>query len=194
MIDCVCLASGGLDSLVCMRLLQSNDISFLPLYVDFGQLARKREIDSLRLACRQFGFPAPLKMKVKGFGSLIRTGLTDPNLRVNEDAFTPNRNLLFLTLATSVGFQKGCRNVVVGFLDEKSAIFPDQTDDFLRAAEAAISASLGSAIEVFCPLRNLTKRDVVKLASELGVAHYYSCHLGSDEPCGRCIACLEYGE
>ena len=75
----------------------------------------------------------------------------------------------------------------MGLLSEKTAIFPDQSERFLRAAERALSD-----LSVVCPLREFSKADVVRLAADLGISRYYSCHAGTEVPCGKCIACLEY--
>jgi 7-cyano-7-deazaguanine synthase len=192
MYDAICLASGGLDSMVCLYLLREKNISALPMYVNYGQRSHKREWEALYSACVIGGFPEPIVFDIPGFGSVIKSGLTDAAYRVNEDAFTPNRNLLFLTLASSLASLKGSRNVVIGFLSEQTTIFSDQTDLFLRSAENTLSESLGMQIHIHCPLRDLIKADVVKLAQVRGIERFYSCHLGTDEPCGQCIACLEY--
>jgi 7-cyano-7-deazaguanine synthase len=138
------------------------------------------------------GIDPPLVLDVSGFGAAIRTGLTDSERHVVEDAFTPTRNLLFITLAAAVGYQKGARNIVMGFLTEESAIFPDQTENFLKVAESAVSAALGTEFRITCPLRDFRKSEVVALAGNLGVTSYYSCHAGGPLPCGVCIACREY--
>lgn len=192
MYDAVCLTSGGLDSLVCLHLLRRQDISALPLFIDYGQRNRKREYASLLSNIKQSRFPNPVVMNVSGFGKVVRTGLTDSDKRVLEDAFTPNRNLLFLVLASAVGQTRGISQVVLGFLTEESAIFPDQTDQFLRQAEIAITQSLGYRVAVTTPLRDFTKQKVVELAGALGIESAYSCHAGLEIPCGKCIACLEY--
>jgi 7-cyano-7-deazaguanine synthase len=162
--------------------------------VDFGQISKVKEYNSLLGACNTFNFPKPVVVDVNGFGSLIKSGLTDRELDVFRDAFTPNRNLLFLVAASALGAQRGCFNLVLGFLDEGSALFPDQTDAFLSSAQSALSESLGIKVRIYCPLRDFSKQAVVRLASQLGVEQYYSCHAGGQEPCGRCIACLEYGD
>jgi 7-cyano-7-deazaguanine synthase len=111
---------------------------------------------------------------------------------VLEDAFTPNRNLLFLLAAASIAYTKGAAWIVMGLLAEKTTIFPDQKDAFLFEAESVLTASLGTRIRIVCPLRDMVKDDVVRLASKLNIRDFYSCHSGTPEPCGRCIACLEY--
>lgn len=192
MYDAVCLSSGGLDSTVCLHLLRERDIRALPVYINYGQRNHEREWGALSAACDFHGFSKPVKFDFPSFGSVIKSGLTDPTLRVNEDAFTPTRNLLFLVLGGAVAATKGVRNIVLGFLTERTAIFPDQTDRFIKAAQVALTESLGSEIQIHCPLRDMTKQDVVKLANARGISDFYSCHSGTKVPCGKCIACLEY--
>ena len=192
MYDAICLASGGLDSLVCLHLLRKRGVRALPVFINYGQRNLKREFGSLNGNLKSAKFPSAQVMNISGFGKVIRTGLTDRNKRVLEDAFTPNRNLLFLTLAASVAYSHGISSVVLGFLSEKTAIFPDQSDQFLDSAAAALRESLGVNFHIICPLRDMTKPDVVRLSKALGVKSAYSCHSGSAKPCGKCIACLEY--
>ena len=192
MYDAVCLASGGLDSIVCLHLLREQGIKTLPIFINYGQRNLKKEFGALLVNLKSAEFPSPVTVNVSGFGRVIRTGLTDPKKRVLEDAFTPNRNLLFLTVGASIAFSRGISSVILGFLSEKTAIFPDQSDRFLSAARDAIRESLGIEFQVICPLRDMVKGDVVRLASKLRIKGSYSCHSGTEKPCGKCIACLEY--
>ncbi len=192
MYDAVCLSSGGLDSTVCLHLLRERGVSALPVYINYGQRNHEREWGALSGACALYRFPKPVRFDFSSFGAIIRSGLTDATLGVNDDAFTPTRNLLFLVLGGAVACSKGIRNIVIGFLSERTAIFPDQTDRFLRATEVALTESLRAQIEIHCPLRDLTKQDVLRLARARGISDFYSCHSGTEVPCGKCIACLEY--
>ncbi len=192
MFDAVCLTSGGLDSMVCLHLLRGQGTKALPVFIDYGQRNLNKEYASLAKNLRSARFPKPEVINISGFGKTIKTGLTSSRMRVLEDAFTPNRNLLFLTIAASVAFARGVSFIVLGFLSEATAIFPDQSDRFLKAAEEAIATSLGVQMHIVCPLRDMTKREVVHLSRTLGVSEYYSCHKGTVRPCGKCIACLEY--
>ena len=149
MYDAVCLASGGLDSVVCLHLLRQQGIKALPVFVNYGQRNLKKEFGSLVANLKSAKFPMPVVINVSGFGKVIKTGLTDPRKRVLEDAFTPNRNLLFLLLAASVAFSRGISFIVLGFLSEKTAIFPDQSDRFLSVARDAIKESLGAELRSF---------------------------------------------
>ncbi|WP_352498517.1 7-cyano-7-deazaguanine synthase [Mesorhizobium sp. M0030] len=189
----VCLASGGLDSLVCLKLLADEGVEAMPLLINYGQRAYQRESENLLAVCKKLQLPKPHIMDISGFGLTIRSGLTDPDLDVKDDAFTPNRNLLFLICASAYAYLNGASSVVIGFLSARTTIFPDQTDEFLLAAREAIRQSLGRPIEIRTPLRSFSKNQVLELGRKIGILSYYSCHAGTEHPCGRCIACLEYG-
>lgn len=192
MYDAICLSSGGLDSTLCLHLLRERGLNALPVYVNYGQRNHRREWGALVAGCATNRFNDPVCFEFPSFGSIVKSGLTDENLRVKEDAFTPNRNLLFIVLGAAVAHLKGVKNIVVGLLAEPTTIFPDQTEKFLRAAECVLGESLGQDIFIHCPLREMTKQDVVSLAKARGIANFYFCHSGNEEPCGKCIACLEY--
>jgi 7-cyano-7-deazaguanine synthase len=129
---------------------------------------------------------------LSGYGRLIKSGLTDPNQRVLEDAFTPGRNLLFLLVAAAYAFQRDADAISIGLLHEETSLFPDQTSAFLQEAEAMIARSMGREIKVLAPLSSFHKQEVIELATLKGIEGTYSCHLGDETPCGACIACNEF--
>jgi 7-cyano-7-deazaguanine synthase len=126
------------------------------------------------------------------FGRIIRSGITDSALDITEDAFTPNRNLLFILLGSSIAAMEGVDRIVMGLLSEETCIFPDQTDEFITSAEQAISLSTGRGIKIELPLRQFSKSHVISLAKQLGVKDTYSCHRGGPVACGECISCREF--
>jgi len=68
----------------------------------------------------------------------------------------------------------------------------DQTRAFLDAFEKFIIVSLNQEIKILSPLMAMTKGDVIQLAEENKINNSYSCHSGTNEPCGICISCLEF--
>ncbi|KII15429.1 7-cyano-7-deazaguanine synthase [Phaeobacter sp. S60] len=188
----VTLVSGGLDSTLVTVLAREEGLEQYPLFVDYGQRSKDKELAACRAVLARLGLPEPKVAELGGFGGLIRSGLTDPSLRVLEDAFTPGRNLLFLLLASSYAIQRGADAVSIGLLHEDASLFPDQTNAFLVQVEALLSVSMGRKIRVIAPLAEFHKIDVVALAQEKGIVGTYSCHLGNDEACGACIACNEF--
>lgn len=188
----VTLVSGGLDSTLVARLGQEEGVRQFPLFIDYGQRSRDRELAACQRAMAHLNLPQPEVANLAGYGGLIRSGLTDPSKRVLEDAFTPGRNMLFLLTASAYAYQVGADAVSIGLLHEDTSLFPDQTSDFLRDAECTISASMGREIKVLAPLAAFHKAEVVALASDKGIRDTYSCHVGAEEPCGECIACNEF--
>jgi 7-cyano-7-deazaguanine synthase len=186
------LASGGMDSTLVGAMTKESGIQQFPLFIDYGQLARQREWDTCRTVHRQLGLPEPTRMDLSGFGQVIASGLTRPDLHIRSDAFTPGRNLMFLLMASAYAFQVGASAVAIGLLSEQFALFPDQKSDFIAQAEATICVALGARIKILTPLAGFSKADVVSLATSRGITGTYSCHAGTAEPCGQCIACLEY--
>jgi 7-cyano-7-deazaguanine synthase len=111
---------------------------------------------------------------------------------VKKDAFTPGRNLMFLLMGSSYAYQVGASSVAIGLLAEQFSLFPDQQQSFIVQAEQTISAAMGRSIKVLTPLMDFGKADVVQLAFEKDINGTYSCHTGKAQPCGACIACLEF--
>lgn len=188
----VTLVSGGLDSLLVACLAKEEGLTQFPLFIDYGQRARDQEHAACVKGMERMGLPPPVSASLAGYGQLIRSGLTDRSQRVYEDAYTPGRNLLFLLAGAAYAAQVGADAVSIGLLHEDTSLFPDQTSDFLRSAEATLELAVAKPVRVLAPLAAFHKRDVVQLAKEKGLAGSYSCHLGEAEPCGRCIACREF--
>ena len=186
------LVSGGLDSTLIGVMAKQERIDQFPLFIDYGQRAANREWATCQAVHSKLGLPTPTRMDLSGFGRVIVSGLTSTELDVKNDAFTPGRNLMFLLMGSAHAYQLGITSVAIGLLAEQFSIFPDQRPPFLAQAEAAIEASMGRRIKVLTPLIEFGKADVVRLAEKMGVSGTYSCHTGESQPCGQCIACLEF--
>lgn len=186
------LVSGGLDSTLIGVMAKEEHIDHFPLFIDYGQRAAVKEWATCQAVHRQLGLPEPVRMDLSGFGRVIASGLTNVDMDVKEDAFTPGRNMLFLLMGSAYAYQVGASSVAIGLLAEQFSLFPDQRQPFLAQAEQAIAAAMGRQIKVLTPLIEFGKIDVVRLATKKGVVGTYSCHTGNSQPCGRCIACLEF--
>ena len=186
------LVSGGLDSTLVGVMAKENQIDHFPLFIDYGQRAAAREWVTCQVVHRQLGLPEPTKMDLSGFGRVITSGLTSESMDVKKDAFTPGRNLMFLLMGSSYAYQVGASSVAIGLLAEQFSLFPDQRQSFIVQAGQTISAAMGRPIEILTPLMDFGKADVVQLATEKNINGTYSCHTGKAQPCGACIACLEF--
>ena len=146
-------------------------------------------------ACRRLHethkLPGAVRMDLSGFGKTIPSGITNPNLRINEDAFLPGRNLLFVLAGAAHAFKVQADSVALGLLDPVDHLFPDQTKKFILECEKMIEISMGKHISILTPLIEFSKSDVMVMAHERGLKDTYSCHAGGNTPCGVCVACIE---
>jgi 7-cyano-7-deazaguanine synthase len=188
----VVLVSGGLDSTLLALLTREEEIAQFPLFVNYGQLCAAQEWKTCQGTFSRLSLPEPRYLDVSGFGHLISSGLTDQAKSINEDAFLPGRNLLFLLYGASYAYQTNSSGVAIGLLSEEASIFPDQKRSFLLSAEGAIESALGRKIRVVAPLIGFTKRQVIELAKARHLTGTYSCHAGGALPCGRCVSCVEF--
>lgn len=188
----VTLVSGGLDSTVMAILASEEGMTQFPLFIDYGQLGRDRELRACQANLSRHGLPTPKIADLGGYGALLSSGLTDPKKRIFEDAFLPCRNLMFVTVGAAYAYQCGASAVGIGLLDEVFSLFPDQTKSFLADAEALLSRGLGRAVKLVTPLMSFSKAEVLEIAKAKGISGTYSCHAGTEHPCGVCVACREY--
>jgi 7-cyano-7-deazaguanine synthase len=188
----VTLVSGGLDSTLMAILAKEEKIVQFPLFIDYGQINKDKELNACLNNFKRYGLPNPKIMQFNSFGGLLSSGLTDPNKRVFEDAFLPCRNLMFLIIGAAYAYERNANAVAIGLLNETYSIFPDQTSSFIRDAEALILKRLDYSIQILTPLMCFSKAEVVCVAKSKGINRTYSCHSGTDQPCGVCIACREY--
>ncbi len=188
----ITLLSGGLDSSLMSILIKERQIKQFPLFINYGQLNFNQEYSSAVSHCEEFDLGKLEMLDIKNYGMLIESGITNPKLDVITDAFLPGRNFLFILIATSYAYKMNANKISIGFLNEETSLFPDQSDDFLISVENTISKAYARKIEIITPLRNFYKKDVVSLAKKKGLTKYYSCHKGNEKPCGNCISCNEY--
>jgi 7-cyano-7-deazaguanine synthase len=187
----VTLVSGGLDSTLMAVLAKSEGTVQYPLFVDYGQLCKTREWMACLTVHKRYGLPEPVKMNLRGYGELVSSGLTNRSKRINEDAFLPGRNLLFLLAGSAYACEKNAEAVAIGLLDERFRMFPDQTREFLRCAQEFLANIMLRNVKLLAPLAEFTKSDVISLARKRKIMGTYSCHSGRMTPCGVCISCVE---
>lgn len=185
------LVSGGLDSTLIGVLAKEEGIQVHPLFIDYGQRAAPREWEACKSVHEILDLPVPTWIDLSGFGKIIYSGLTSGQRDLKTEAFTPGRNMLFLLMGSAYAFQVEASAVAIGLVSERYSLFPDQGAGFIEQMERAVEAALGRTIRIITPLFNFSKADVLRMADEKGIRGTYSCHAGTDLPCGECISCLE---
>lgn len=182
----VCLLSGGIDSTTMLFRLMRNEHDIFPLFVNYGQKAAKKELEAAIKACELLSLQLNI-IDISGLSS-ISSSLTDKDAPL-ENSFFPNRNMILLSVAAAFSANQSCNVISIGTVGGTG--FADQTRKFVVDAELALSH--GRRITVLAPLTELNKLEVVRLAKEncIPLDFTYSCYMGDDLPCGKCLACIE---
>ena len=200
------LLSGGLDSSVALAVALESGSVGVGLFFDYGQRAVAREEASARAVAQRFGVPFRLEtipLLARLGGALTHRApvpVLQPgdlgNLRVLQETaavvWVPNRNGLFINLAAAIADDAGGGQIIVGFNREEAVTFPDNSQAFVEATNAALSFSSRSQVQVVAPLADLDKEEIVRRGLELGVPleSVWSCYEGERAMCGQCESCL----
>ncbi len=178
----VILLSGGIESSTLLHLEHPN-YRLLPMFVDYRQRAATRERAAARSQCEDLGL-ALKELDLSAVGESFREG-QERRLHVP----IPHRNLTILSLGLSYAAQCDAKRLSIALNREDSTAYASAGSEFL-ASFRAIAAALGG-IEVAAPLFELSKAEVIRRGSAVGVdyARTYSCLLGYEQQCGACPQC-----
>jgi len=193
----VVLLSGGLDSATTLYFAKGKGYSCYCLIFDYGQ-RHSREIQSAkRIAqsakCKYEIIKINLPWKgssLLDFKKAIRHSSGIPS------TYVPARNIIFLSLALSCAEAMRSKAIFIGANTVDYSGYPDCRPEFYAAFSKAakLGTKIGvnkSAIEIFTPLINKTKSDIIKLGKKLDVPYQltWSCYAGKGSPCGKCDSC-----
>ena len=141
-------------------------------------------------------------LPIDTFAALGGDALTDSDIPVQEGAaaetalpntFVPGRNLVFLTFAAALAWQRGATHLVTGVAQTDYSGYPDCREDTIAALQQAIRLGMESEVVIHTPLMHLSKRETVEMARDLGalpaMAYTHTCYNGQRPPCGKCPAC-----
>ena len=82
--------------------------------------------------------------------------------------YIPGRNLIMMSLSASVAFRRGIETLACGVSETEYSGYPDCRRQAMRAIEAALIEATGFSWSVQCPLMDLDKAGVWRLARSLG--------------------------
>lgn len=201
----VVLLSGGMDSATCLADAAREGGPVLALTIGYGQRHR-RELRSARALARHFGVREHVVLDLP-LAPLLDSALTNRRRRLRSGrlsrsakipaTYVPARNTIFLALALGFAESRGADRIFLGANAVDYPGYPDCRPEFLRAfshlARLATKAGVerDRAPEVVAPLLRLTKAQIVRRGTRLGVPWEltWSCYRGGRSPCQRCDAC-----
>lgn len=200
----VLVYSGGLDSTVLLYHLLAAGHEVHALSVDYGQRHRCELEQAARLCA-----DVKVHHRTADLSAiqplLAGSSLTSPEIEVAEGHYTeetmkttvvPNRNMIFLALATGHGLSIGAKQVTYAAHSGDHAIYPDCRNEFADAMASAIQLCDWNEIELSRPFVDWSKADIVRRGNELNVPfeQTWSCYKGGEIHCGRCGTCIERRE
>ncbi|MCU7924234.1 MAG: 7-cyano-7-deazaguanine synthase QueC [Candidatus Thiodiazotropha sp. (ex Dulcina madagascariensis)] len=199
----VVLLSGGLDSATALAIARSRGYDCYALSMAYGQ----RHIAELTAASRVAAALQALDHKVVhiGLDDIGGSALTDTSIRVPEQmsegipvTYVPARNTLFLSLALAWAEVLDAHDIFIGVNAVDYSGYPDCRPQFIEAFERLANLATKAGVEgkpfhIHTPLINLSKAEIIRQGSELGVDYglTVSCYqaTNSGEACGVCDSC-----
>jgi len=200
----VVLLSGGLDSATCLAIARSQGFEAYCLSFDYGQ-RHSAELKAAERVARALGAREHriLNLGLAQFGG---SALTDTNIAVPVDGvhpgipvtYVPARNTIMLSLALAWAEVLGSDDIFVGVNAVDYSGYPDCRPEYIAAfekmANLATKAGVeGARLHIHAPLIALSKADIIRTGSALGVDYglTVSCYQadGEGHACGACDSC-----
>jgi 7-cyano-7-deazaguanine synthase len=199
----IVLLSGGLDSATVLAIARSKGYECYALSVEYGQRHRA-ELDAAQHVAAALGACEHRIMRVD-FAGIGGSALTDGNVAVPEApapgipvTYVPARNTLFLSLALGWAEVIGAGDIFVGVTAVDYSGYPDCRPAFVAAFEQLAQLATKAGVEgvrfkIHAPLIEMSKADIIRAGTELGVdfGATVSCYQADAQgrACGKCDSC-----
>ena len=204
----VVLLSGGMDSATAAAVALEQGFEVYALSFRYGQ-RHATELEAARRVAERLGLrrQVVLDIDLRAIGGSALTG----DLQVPKDTplerigssipatYVPARNTIFLSFALGWAETLGASDIFLGANALDYSGYPDCRPEYIaafeRMANLATRAGVeGSRLRIHTPLISLSKAEIVKLGTRLGVEYAltWSCYDPAPDgtACGRCEACI----
>ncbi len=205
----VILLSGGLDSTTTAAIARHDGFELFALSADYGQRHRF-ELEAAARVAKHFGVKRheTVRIDLARFGhSALTAEIAVPKHRTEEEmghgipvTYVPARNTVLLSLALAYAETVEAADIFLGVNAIDYSGYPDCRPEYIAAFERLANLATKAGVEgtlkfkIHTPLITMTKADIVRRGTELGVDFglTHSCYDpdASGKPCGRCDACL----
>ncbi|MFT3962594.1 7-cyano-7-deazaguanine synthase QueC [Propionivibrio sp.] len=200
----IVLLSGGLDSATCLAIARDAGFDCYCLSLDYGQRHRV-ELEAAGRVAMALGAREHrvVRLDLAAFGG---SALTDRNIDVPtagaDDGipvtYVPARNTIMLSLALAWAEVLESRDIFVGVNAVDYSGYPDCRPEFVAAFERLANLATKAGVEgnrmtIHAPLIDLTKAEIIRQGSALGVDYgiTVSCYQADEhgQACGVCDSC-----
>lgn len=201
----VILLSGGLDSTTCLAIARDAGYDCHALSVAYGQ-RHAAELSASRRIAQHFQAREHRLANVS-LGQFGGSALTDSSIKVPVAGdpnpgipvtYVPARNTVMLSMALAWAEVLGANDIFIGVNAVDYSGYPDCRPEYIRAFEAMANLATRSAVEgarlrIHAPLMHLSKAEIIRRGTSLGVDYgmTVSCYQASEDgqACGACDAC-----
>ncbi|MDP6615262.1 MAG: 7-cyano-7-deazaguanine synthase QueC [Candidatus Marinimicrobia bacterium] len=203
----VILLSGGLDSTTCLAIARKQGFDLFALTVNYGQ-RHVFELQSAKNVALSLDIEkhSVLDIDLAQFGgSALTDDIEVPKDRVESEmanipaTYVPARNTVLLSVALARAETLDSFDIFIGVNALDYSGYPDcrpeYIESFERTANLATKAGVsGNNFHIHTPLINMTKAEIIKSGTKLGVDYglTFSCYDPQETgaPCGHCDACI----
>ena len=205
----ICLLSGGLDSSTCLGLALRDGYECYALSFDYEQRHRV-ELEAAARVAQALGASRHVVARID-LRQIGHSALTDelavPKGRSTQEmshgipvTYVPARNTIFLSFALAWAEVLETPDIFIGVNALDYSGYPDCRPEYIEAFERMANLATKAGVEgrlrirIHTPLIRLSKAEIVKLGSELGLdfSLTHSCYDPDPRgrPCGQCDSCL----
>ena len=183
------LFSGGIDSMLLADRAHREGRLGVLVFISYNQPSIAEERKAVEGWASERGYEVDtVSAHIMGVHEHMGIGAAVEGLRI-----LPGRNMIMIAHAANIALAKGCSVVWYGAnADDKD--YADCTQNFVCAMNDIVGASL-LAVEIEAPLIDMTKKEIIKEAREVGMDldKAWSCYEAStfDKACGACHSCKE---
>jgi len=205
----VCLLSGGLDSSTTLALARRDGFDCYALSFDYGQ-RHSVELKAAARMAQSLGASQHLVVRtdLRVFaGSALTSDIDVPKGRAPAEmtagipvTYVPARNTVFLSFALAWAEVLGASDIFIGVNAVDYSGYPDCRPEYIEAYEHMANLATKTGVEgrtqvkIHTPLIRLSKAEIVKLGTELGIdfSLTHSCYDpdAGGRPCRQCDSCV----
>ena len=204
----VVLLSGGLDSTTVLAIARDQGFRCHALSFRYGQ-RHAVELESASRVANDLGAAehvvADIDLRLFG-GSALTSAIDVPKHDHPDElgdgipvTYVPARNTIFLSFAVAWAEVLGATDIFLGVNALDYSGYPDCRPEYIAAYEAMANLATkqgveGARLTIHTPLIDLTKADIIRAGSGLGVDYALTTSCYDPDPdglaCGRCDSCL----
>ena len=199
----IILLSGGLDSITVLAQAISDGYQCYALSFDYGQ-RHNAELNAARKIAKHYQVVMHKTVNL-GLGAIGGSALTDDHIAIPDTpqqgipvTYVPARNTVFLSFALGWAEVLGVHDIFIGVNAVDYSGYPDCRPEFIDAFQKLANLATkvgveGGEIKIHAPLIKLTKAEIIRQGTALGVdyKHTVSCYAADKQgrACGVCDAC-----